>query len=101
MGIEQIRMNQTKALPPVPQFNWSQMESRCAEYSDSLGADKKIGKLGESKPAPLKTTRVRHPNFVSAFQGCATRPPPRLSTSTGIIEVISSPRLPRQQIPDY
>jgi hypothetical protein len=25
MGIEQIRMNQTKALPPVPQFNWSQM----------------------------------------------------------------------------
>jgi hypothetical protein len=27
MGIEQIRMNQTKALPPVPQFNWSQMES--------------------------------------------------------------------------
>ena len=27
MGIEQIRMNQTTALPPVPQFNWSQMES--------------------------------------------------------------------------
>jgi hypothetical protein len=27
MGIEQIRMNQTKALPPVPQLNWSQMES--------------------------------------------------------------------------
>src|SRR5712664_3308057 len=27
MGIEQIRMNQTKALPPVFQFNWSQMES--------------------------------------------------------------------------
>jgi hypothetical protein len=27
MGIEQIRMNQTKALPPVPQSNWSQMES--------------------------------------------------------------------------
>ena len=27
MGIEQIRMNQTKALPPVPQFNWSQRES--------------------------------------------------------------------------
>jgi len=30
MGIEQIRMNQTKALPPVLQFNWSQMESDCA-----------------------------------------------------------------------
>ncbi len=28
MGIEQIRMSQTKALPPVPQFNWSQMELR-------------------------------------------------------------------------
>jgi hypothetical protein len=26
MGIEQIRMNQTKALPPAFQFNWSQME---------------------------------------------------------------------------
>jgi hypothetical protein len=27
MGIEQIRMNQTKALPPASQSNWSQMES--------------------------------------------------------------------------
>jgi hypothetical protein len=27
MGIEQIRMNQIKALPPASQFNWSQMES--------------------------------------------------------------------------
>ena len=27
MGTEQIRMNQTKALPPASQFNWSQMES--------------------------------------------------------------------------
>jgi hypothetical protein len=27
MGIEQIRMNQTKALPPAFQSNWSQMES--------------------------------------------------------------------------
>ncbi len=27
MRIGQIQMNQTKALPPVPQFNWSQMES--------------------------------------------------------------------------
>jgi len=27
MGIEQIRMNQTKALPPAFEFNWSQMES--------------------------------------------------------------------------
>jgi hypothetical protein len=27
MGIEQIRMNQTKALPPASRFNWSQMES--------------------------------------------------------------------------
>jgi hypothetical protein len=27
MGIDQIRMNQTKALPPASQFNWSQMES--------------------------------------------------------------------------
>jgi hypothetical protein len=27
MGIEQIRMNQTKVLPPAFQFNWSQMES--------------------------------------------------------------------------
>ena len=25
MGIEQIRMNQTKALPPASQFNWSQI----------------------------------------------------------------------------
>jgi hypothetical protein len=30
MGIEQIRMNQTKALPPALQFNWSQMESSYA-----------------------------------------------------------------------
>ena len=30
MGIEQIRMNQTKALPPAFQFNWSQMESDLA-----------------------------------------------------------------------
>ena len=85
MGIEQIRMNHTKALPPVPQFNWSQMESRCAEYSDSLGADKKIGKLGESKPAPLKTTRVRHPNFVSGFKGAppAIRAHGQLPTRVG------------------
>jgi hypothetical protein len=33
MGIEQIRMNQTKALPPVPQFNWSQMESNFGNRS--------------------------------------------------------------------
>src|SRR5437899_5551177 len=46
MGIEQIRMNQTKALPPVPQFNWSQMESNRAESYDSLVAPEKIGKLG-------------------------------------------------------
>ena len=31
MGIEQIRMNQTKALPPASQFNWSQMESSLAK----------------------------------------------------------------------
>jgi penicillin V acylase-like amidase (Ntn superfamily) len=37
MGIEQIRMNQTKALPPVPHFNWSQMESNYA----NLNAGKK------------------------------------------------------------
>jgi len=30
MGIEQIRMNQTQALPPAFQFNWSQMESDLA-----------------------------------------------------------------------
>ena len=35
MGIEQIRMNQTKALPPVPQFNWSQIESSYAKSYDS------------------------------------------------------------------
>jgi hypothetical protein len=46
MGIEQIQMNQTKALPPVPQFNWSQMESSDARSYDSLIAGVKIGKLG-------------------------------------------------------
>jgi hypothetical protein len=46
MGIEQIRMNQTKALPPVPQFNWSQMESSYAKSYDSPVARVKIGKLG-------------------------------------------------------
>jgi len=45
MGIEQIRMNQTKALPPVPQFNWSQMESSYAKSYDSPVAGVKIGKL--------------------------------------------------------
>jgi len=45
MGIEQIRMNQTKALPPVPQFNWSQMESSYAKSYDSPVAAVKIGKL--------------------------------------------------------
>jgi hypothetical protein len=42
MGIEQIRMNQTKALPPVPHFNWSQMESSYAKSNDSLFAREKI-----------------------------------------------------------
>ena len=46
MGIEQIRMSQTKALPPVPQFNWSQMESSYAKSYDSPVARVKIGKLG-------------------------------------------------------
>ena len=41
MGIEQIRMNQTKALPPIPQFNWSQMESSYDKSYDLLfGAGK-------------------------------------------------------------
>jgi hypothetical protein len=35
MGIEQIRMNQTKALSPVPQFNWSQIEPSYAKSYDS------------------------------------------------------------------
>ncbi len=38
MGIEQIQMNQTKALPPVPQFNWSQMESSYAKSHGLLVA---------------------------------------------------------------
>jgi hypothetical protein len=46
MGIEQIRMNRTKALPRVPHFNWSQMESSYAKSYDSPVADVKIGKLG-------------------------------------------------------
>jgi hypothetical protein len=45
MGIEQIRMNQTKALPPVPQFNWSQMESSCDKSLDSIVAGEKFTKL--------------------------------------------------------
>ena len=35
MGIEQIRMNQTKALPPAFQFNCSQMEPSYAKSYDS------------------------------------------------------------------
>jgi hypothetical protein len=46
MGIEQIRMNQTKALPPVPQSNWSQMESSYAKSQDSPVAVVNISKLG-------------------------------------------------------
>jgi len=46
MGIEQIRMNQTKALPPVPQFNWSQMESNCANSMIHLPAYGKTCNLG-------------------------------------------------------
>ena len=46
MGIEQIRMNQTKALPPVLQFNWSQMESSRAWSQDSGVAGEKSGKRG-------------------------------------------------------
>jgi hypothetical protein len=46
MGIEQIRMNQTKALPPVPQSNWSQMESTYAKSYDTPVVGVKIGKLG-------------------------------------------------------
>jgi len=45
MGIEQIRMNQTKALPPVPQFNWSQMESSRTRSQDSVVAGEKFSKL--------------------------------------------------------
>jgi len=46
MGIEQIRMNQTKALPPVPQFNWSQMESSGGKFCGSFIASAKIRKRG-------------------------------------------------------
>ena len=46
MGIEQIRMNQTKALPPVPQFNWSQMESGSARWYEFPVAGRKINKTG-------------------------------------------------------
>jgi hypothetical protein len=46
MGIEQIRMNQTKALPPVPQFNWSQMESGSARSYEFPVAGQKINKTG-------------------------------------------------------
>jgi hypothetical protein len=63
MGIEQIRMNQTKALPPVLQFNWSQMESNRAKFCGSLTASAKIRKRGwrgidvesEKKITPPKT----------------------------------------------
>jgi hypothetical protein len=46
MGIDQIRMNQAKALPRVPQFNWSQMESSYAKSHDSPIVGAKIGKPG-------------------------------------------------------
>ena len=36
MGIDQIRMNQTKALPPASQFNWSQMESNVVKAGHNL-----------------------------------------------------------------
>jgi len=61
MGIEQIRMNQTKALPPVPQFNWSQMESGYAKSYDSVRGRQLIA-VQKAKLAPSKTTRMRHPN---------------------------------------
>jgi hypothetical protein len=60
MGIEQIRMNQTKALPPVPQFNWSQMESSYAKSYDSPVAGVKIGKLG-SCGSMWRVRRKFHP----------------------------------------
>ncbi len=50
MEIEQIRMNQTKALPPASQFNWSQMESSPLP-----------GMFGNAMP-PVK----RGPNLLSA-----------------------------------
>ncbi len=37
MGIEQIRMNQTKALPPASQFNWSQMDFSGKRVNQALG----------------------------------------------------------------
>jgi hypothetical protein len=51
MGIEQIRMNQTKALPPVPQFNWSQMESNRGNPCSIGGLFSK-----ESRPGPNRGT---------------------------------------------
>jgi hypothetical protein len=62
MGIEQIRMNQTKALPPVPQFNWSQMASSYAKSYDSPVARVKIGKEHLDRPLSrfgAGTTRYR------------------------------------------
>jgi hypothetical protein len=50
MGIEQIRMNQAKALPRASQFNWSQMESSYAKSYDFSVARVKIGKLGRCGP---------------------------------------------------
>ena len=51
MGIEQIQINQTKALPPAFQFNCSQMEFICAKSYDCRGAGEKMS--GNSLRGPV------------------------------------------------
>jgi hypothetical protein len=64
MGIEQIRMNQTNALPPASQFNWSQMESN-PHVSGNAG--ERRPETRESRCLPLILSRqgliVLEPNF--------------------------------------
>jgi len=61
MGIEQIRMNQTKALPPVPQFNWSQDTGQIS-YRDSTcpvtAFTRKLARSGGKSTALDQSLRV-------------------------------------------
>jgi hypothetical protein len=74
MGIEQIRMNQTMALPPVPQFNWSQaalnrmirlLHARKSPNEDSAGRSGGMRSKFQPKTQVPKTETwgTRHPAY--------------------------------------
>jgi hypothetical protein len=60
--LQQIRMNQTKALPPVPQFNWSPMESNYAKsYGFACGSTGRVRKITSLKRVSIIFWATRWP----------------------------------------